>query len=59
MNFISKFFDGIPELPTTTYKKRMWCDNCGEGNDLEILLGTTIKDYLKTYRCKNCGCLWS
>ena len=58
MRWFGKFFDNVPVTIPTTYKKRMWCYNCSEGNNLEIPLGTTIKEYLKTYKCKNCGCLW-
>lgn len=55
---LGKFFNSIPETPTTIYKKSLWCPNCEEKNDLEIPLGETIKVFLSNYKCKNCGCLW-
>jgi hypothetical protein len=42
----------------THYSKTLWCNNCGEINELKIPLGTTIIDFLQTYKCKECGCDW-
>lgn len=42
--------------PQTTYTKTLVCKNCGQRTTREIPKGTTVKWYIETHGCENCGC---
>ena len=39
-----------------TYLVRVICSNCGEYQDVEILKGVTVNEFLPNYKCSTCEC---
>lgn len=40
-----------------TYTYEWVCDNCGTNLEMEIPVGTTVREYLEKAKCEDCECL--